>query len=619
MKKILTKLHTEQKGMALLITLGFLAIGSITIVSLINLTHTGTKAGVTYDETIRLEYAADAGLEEVLWRMQNEDLPFTPGTYGESTTYTLPETINGKDVSVNVTYIWPLTGLVEGTYDTTAPDSLKITGGIINRTLGKYMIQISFNESIKDEDVESISVWLPSRFEYVSGSSSGLTTSNPTLPAVNKRGGKIYTWTFTDKTFSELYVAPSGGGGFTPGTEYPRSLKLYFQVTPINDIGGGSICWVKTDSTDVPLAWETGCQLYEMTATAADNTTSKTYSLNSSTYFSEGSSLGEGVYQMKGDYRAIGNTLMTDKHEDEKRYLLLESSSANVTDIPADGEVVLAYLYWAGWRQDTAEADKDALFSINGQGVYFTDNGTAANGTANITASKHSTISTGGGDYHYSCFLDVTDLVQAVNPQGNGEYAVADVMADTGEYLSYAGWSLILFYSSPTEDPHQLFIYDQFLYASSGTHTFTIEGFESPENAEATFTVFVGEGDEEYGFNGDDPKLSPPWPWYWADTVDYIRFNGTYLTDNLTPHTNPPYNVWNGKSSGLDGLFIDGVDIDTFDVSSPIIEPGDSEATVTIGTNQDAFCMIYIVLSFSSEHGGLTPNASGIISYSGGY
>ncbi|NLE09093.1 MAG: hypothetical protein GX631_07570 [Dehalococcoidales bacterium] len=55
MKKILTKLHTEQKGMALLITLGFLAIGSITIVSLINLTHTGTKAGVTYDETIRLE------------------------------------------------------------------------------------------------------------------------------------------------------------------------------------------------------------------------------------------------------------------------------------------------------------------------------------------------------------------------------------------------------------------------------------------------------------------------------------------------------------------------------------------------------------------------------------
>ncbi|NLE09094.1 MAG: hypothetical protein GX631_07575, partial [Dehalococcoidales bacterium] len=207
---------------------------------------------------------------------------------------------------MNVTYIWPLTGLVEGTYDTTAPDSLKITGGIINRTLGKYMIQISFDETIKNVYVDSISVWLPSRFDVISGSSSGL--PDITDPqGCNKRGGKVYTWEFTNKTFDSLYVAPSGEG-FTPGTEYPRSIKLYFYVTPVNDIGGGSICWVKTDSTDIPLAWETGCQLYEMTATAADNTTSKTYSLNSSTYFSEGSSLGEGVYQMKGDYRAIGNT-----------------------------------------------------------------------------------------------------------------------------------------------------------------------------------------------------------------------------------------------------------------------------------------------------------------------
>ncbi|MBN2238679.1 MAG: hypothetical protein JW712_02810 [Dehalococcoidales bacterium] len=606
--------------MALIITLGFLAIGGITIVSLINLTNTGMRAGHISDEKIRLQYAADAGLEEVLWRMQNEELPFIPGTYGESTAYNLTDSINDKNVSVNVTYIWPLTGLEEDIYTTSVPESLKITGGIINKTQGKYLIQISFDETIKSVEVESISVWLPSRFEYVSGSSTGFIIDDP-QPPVTKRGGKVFTW-HINETFDSCYVSPSSGGGFTPGMEYPRSLKLYFQATPVNDLAGGSICWIKTNDSNIPLAWETGCELYQMTATASDNTTNRTYSLNGSTYFSQGSSLGEGVYQMKGDYRSIGNTLMTDKHADNIRYQLLESSSANVTDIPTDGEIVLAYLYWAGWREGSSEADTDVLFSINGQGVYFDEFGLAVNGTTNVTASKYSTISTGDGN-HFSCFLDVTDLVKLNNPQGNGEYSVANVTAETGNLLSYAGWSLILFYSSPTEDPHQLFIYDQFLYASSGTHTFTIEGFESPANAEATLTVFVGEGDEEWG-NSVNEADNPPGYWWkgnwrWTGNVDYIIFNGTYLTDNVTPHINPPFNVWNGKSSGLEGLFIDGVDIDTFDVSSPIIEPGASEATVTIGTNADKFCLIYLVLSFSSEHGGLTPNASGIISYSGGY
>jgi hypothetical protein len=93
-----------------------------------------------------------------------------------------------------------------------------------------------------------------------------------------------------------------------------------------------------------------------------------------------------------------------------------------------------------------------------------------------------------------------------------------------------------------------------------------------------------------------------------------MKFNGYYMSDAV----NPRYNVWNSKSSGLGGQLIDGVDIDSFNVSNPIIDPGDTSAQVQLGTGIDCWNLIYILLSFRSEYGGLTPNAIGIISYNYG-
>jgi hypothetical protein len=84
---------------------------------------------------------------------------------------------------------------------------------------------------------------------------------------------------------------------------------------------------------------------------------------------------------------------------------------------------------------------------------------------------------------------------------------------------------------------------------------------------------------------------------------------------NLSDITNPEDNVWNGKSSGLGGQFIDGVDIDTFNVSAPIVNPGDTSAEVSLSTSIDCWNLIYTILSFRSEYGGLIPNSCGIITY----
>ena len=77
-------------------------------------------------------------------------------------------------------------------------------------------------------------------------------------------------------------------------------------------------------------------------------------------------------------------------------------------------------------------------------------------------------------------------------------------------------------------------------------------------------------------------------------------------------------NVWNGKFVGLGEIKeIDGVDIDTFNVSSPIINEGDTSAKVVLGTAIDSWNLVYIILSFRSDvlDTGVGLNTVGNITY----
>ncbi len=597
------KRNRNARGQAFPLVLCFLALGGLSIAMLLVYTDVGIRTGSMHEENTELRYAADAGLEDALWKTQNEELTFLPGDYETEYNYALSDNVNGKSVNVNIRQIWPLTGLESDVNGTEAPDCLAITGGIINQGEGKYKVQISYDGTEGSLPIDKVAVWIPTRFEYVNGSSSGITTGNPDIGY--ERGGKVLTWEFSPAVnFLDLPAEEPPGGGFLPGTEYPATRKLYFNVTPVDDAAGGSYSWVRTTEEDLYLAWETGCSIYQVNSVATDNITGKAVSLGGYTFFSEGFGLGEGGCQIRGGYRAIGNTLMETTDDPKIRDWLLSASSANITDIPADAEVVLAYLYWSGWRdyEGTMDADREAGFIVNGHQVYFNEDDQPAEGSQDIVASKWWLLENSAPDYSYSCFKDVTDLVKFISPQGNGTYTVTGVTANTTGEWSYAGWSLLVFYSSPSDLIRQMFLYDQFMFAGSGSsHTFDIEGFIAPSEAEAVLTCFVGEGDEHYGCP------------HWHTGQDWLKFNGYKLSDAV----NPECNVWNGMSSGLGGLFIDGVDIDGFNVSSPIVNPGDNSAQVQLGTGVDNWNLIYILLAFSSEYGGLTPNAAGIISYGG--
>jgi hypothetical protein len=246
--------------------------------------------------------------------------------------------------------------------------------------------------------------------------------------------------------------------------------------------------------------------------------------------------------------------------------------------------------------------DTSVIFKIDGQQVYFDANGQPQKGSQQITASEAQVLPNYGSDgssngFSYSCFKDVTALVlafsqkapdPATNYPGNGRYTVSGVTGNTGDEWSYAGWSLIIVYSSSQTRGHQLYLYDKFVYSGmdcnvdfdgDGDPGGTISGFLAPddiikEGYAARLTCFVGEGDACY-------------------SGDSIKFNGAYLSDSK----NPWNNVWNSSSIGLAA---DGIDIDTFTVAYPIIQPGDTSAHVDLPTQTDSWNLVYMVLSFRS-------------------
>ncbi|MBT4512175.1 MAG: hypothetical protein HOC20_08210 [Chloroflexi bacterium] len=246
----------------------------------------------------------------------------------------------------------------------------------------------------------------------------------------------------------------------------------------------------------------------------------------------------------------------------------------------------------------TSFADTSVVFKINNKQVYLDDDGLPQQGAQEITASEWSVLENQTDEYSYACSLDVTSLLQEYsdegdsgNHTGNGKYTVGAVNAETGSEWSYAGWSLIIIYTSPQTKGHQLYLYDDFIFSSGnenvdfdhdGEPGGAISGFIIPnpiagETDAAKLTCFVGEGDEHYD-------------------KDYLYLNSYGLSNAQSPINN----VWNGRSPGLT---VDGVDIDTFNITwaSNVLNPGDTSASIDLPTKIDNWNLIYIILSVRSE------------------
>ncbi len=284
-------------------------------------------------------------------------------------------------------------------------------------------------------------------------------------------------------------------------------------------------------------------------------------------------------HRVFGGAVVTGNTLMTASiAAPEVNSGLLPRSAGDVNGLPFDARLEAAYLFWTGSIANRVDRNADL---------------TAADGTRfdDVQADRCVTVPGLGGFFY--CRADVSEqLRDHPGPQAfNGTYFVGDVDAEPG-FLNpdgtcqneqecqgkYAAWSLVLVYTADSANTlRDVFVHDGFRrldedQRSPGIDIFDIRGFDFPAGGSAALSFFALEGDSFLGVPPQD--TDPVFPC--ATCFDYLRFNGTKLSNAF----NPPNNLFN--SSSPNGYTL-GLDLDSFNVSNHL-DVGDSEVRLEAGS-----------------------------------
>jgi hypothetical protein len=115
------KLVRNEKGAALILALVLLLIGGLISAALLNHMGSGLLAGVVHERRTAELYAADAGVEDAIWKIQHGETPVCPGDPYWS--YNITD-VNGKRLQISIEYLHD-----DGTYKITSAASTDGDGG----------------------------------------------------------------------------------------------------------------------------------------------------------------------------------------------------------------------------------------------------------------------------------------------------------------------------------------------------------------------------------------------------------------------------------------------------------------------------------------------------------
>jgi len=107
MKKLKKLLKSRQSGMVLIYAMILLAVGSLVLVPLLVFMQSGMNAGEVVEDKVGQTYAADAGVEDAIWKIKNrDDIENMPKEEGDPPypTYTIAD-VNGYSVEISISLI----------------------------------------------------------------------------------------------------------------------------------------------------------------------------------------------------------------------------------------------------------------------------------------------------------------------------------------------------------------------------------------------------------------------------------------------------------------------------------------------------------------------------------
>lgn len=125
--RLLRKIHKKENGQVLILVLILLLLGGLITAPLLAFMSTGLKAGEAYENKMDEVYAADSGVEDAMYKIMTDYLPFEALDEGGSNIYQLTD-INGLPVDITVTKISLLQSILgEDEYNTDRPHEAWVT------------------------------------------------------------------------------------------------------------------------------------------------------------------------------------------------------------------------------------------------------------------------------------------------------------------------------------------------------------------------------------------------------------------------------------------------------------------------------------------------------------
>lgn len=243
--------QNDEHGYALLSTLICLMVGGLIIAGLLTYTSTMLRARATMEANIGGLYDADAGIEHVLWCLDN----------GASPNSTLPQSLNGNEVLMQVDNMGELTMYADewvtlGSHS----DWLLVEGSLVYDELVEayeYTITVTWNaEASETIHISEVGAKLPVGYSYEPDSASlfddNLSTDEPEIES-DIDEGQIVKW-----------ILPSPRPTITE--DDPVRTET-FHISGNGDLSG-HYAWAVAARADVGYVSELSGTFYVITSTA---------------------------------------------------------------------------------------------------------------------------------------------------------------------------------------------------------------------------------------------------------------------------------------------------------------------------------------------------------------
>ncbi|MDB2562059.1 hypothetical protein N9X61_00495 [Sulfurimonas sp.] len=341
--------------------------------------------------------------------------------------------------------------------------------------------------------------------------------------------------------------------------------------------------------------------------------------------FTNVSLLGQDSLTINGSILQIGNQLLcknssnggtcvdptstgnTQNNYHTQYYAKIDTSGAAPSNnsmaklVLEDGdEVVFARLYWSARIESITSAEKTNAKSIQIKGPN------TSSYTSYTSPNAKFNWHDSGGFFDYAASQDVTDYVAT---QGEGEYYVGGITAETGETGTYASWQLIVVVENSSRSLKNLSIYDGFysVYSGDSDYPTSVEvnasGFITPDGTstfDANLFIYMGESDNGYDDSIEiltkdgDPDVAGDWTSLsdGSGQADDVVNASVYSPDYTGGYRSNDSGMANPNFKNVLGVDIDKLQINIEeDASQQVLSNSQTSTSIKITSTGDRFSL----------------------------